>query len=188
VISLIQCNCGESIPVQSWNSDQPLQCPRCRLQLWHIAFPSFFQASQGTGKGELLLEQESSCFYHPEKKAVIICSSCGVFLCALCDIELNNEHLCSRCIQQGKKKGKLKNLEQERTLWDDVALALSLIPLLVWPFTVITAPITLYLIVKHWRSPASILGRTKFRFLLAGFIAFAQMTGWGFLIVHLLNQ
>jgi hypothetical protein len=188
VISLIQCKCGEPIPAQSWNSDEPLNCPRCRLQFWHVAFPSFFEESKNTGKGELILEQESSCFYHPEKKASVICASCGVFLCALCDIEMNHQHLCSRCIQQGKKKGKIKNLENERTLWDDASLALALIPLLAWPFTIVTAPITLYLIIKHWKDPTSILGRTKIRFILAGLIALGQIVGWGILIYHVINQ
>jgi len=65
-------------------------------------------------------------------------------------------------------------------LHDSVALALATLPaLLFWP-VLLTAPLTLFWIVRHWNSPGSILPRTRARFYLAGVIALSQI---GFIVV-----
>ena len=98
---------------------------------------------------------------------------------------MNGEHLCSLCIEEGQNKKRIKNLETSRTLYDDIALALALIPLLLFYFTIITAPIALYLSIRHWRSPSSILPRTKLRFIFAILIAGMELIGWGLLFFFL---
>ena len=127
----------------------------------------------------LVTEGEASCFYHPNKKAVLPCEACGRFLCALCDVELNGQHLCPACLASGQKKGKLSNLDNRRVLYDSLALTLALLPLLVWPFTLITAPAALFIAIRYWRAPGSLVQRTKIRLILAMFFALAQMAGWG---------
>jgi hypothetical protein len=136
--------------------------------------------SQGSA-AELLLAEGASCFFHPQKKAAGVCNYCGRFLCHVCDVEMNGEHLCSLCIEEGQNKKRIKSLETRRTLYDDIALGLALIPLLLFYFTIITAPIALYLSFRHWKSPSSILPRTKIRFIFAILIAVLELAGWGFL-------
>src|SRR5438874_13754528 len=87
------------------------------------------------------MEGEAGCFYHPQKRAIIPCAACGRFLCALCDVELNDEHLCPVCLETGRKKGKLTQLETKRTLYDSSALILSVLPIIcLWPLSIVTAP------------------------------------------------
>ena len=76
----------------------------------------------------MLVDGEASCFYHPAKKAVLPCESCGRFLCAVCDVEMNGQHLCPACLASGKKKGRLKQLENRRTLYDSLALGRRRLP------------------------------------------------------------
>ena len=124
---------------------------------------------------------EASCFYHPQKKAVVPCDSCGRFLCALCDVELHDEHLCPNCLESGRKKGNLKHLDKERILYDNIALRVAIYPLILfffWFVTIITAPAAIVLSIWYWKRPSSVLPRTKIRFILAILIAFAQIGAW----------
>ncbi|MGC3991484.1 MAG: hypothetical protein QM796_17720 [Chthoniobacteraceae bacterium] len=113
-------------------------------------------------------------------------ASCGRFLCALCDLELNGQHLCPSCLASGKKKGKIRNLENERTCHDGIALTLSLLPLLMWPITAVTAPCAVYYSIRHWKSPTSILPRTKIRFIFALIFAGIQCALWIYFLGFLL--
>src|SRR2546423_5298315 len=116
-------------------------CPACAVPLQVEIFPALFRRIAAGRDGEaVLVEGESSCLYHAQKKAVLPCEGCGRFLCALCDCELHGRHFCPACLEVGKKKGKIKNLENERTLYDSIALALTIFPLFIFYLTFITAP------------------------------------------------
>jgi len=153
------------------------------------AFPALFQEHEKGQSGEnTILENESSCFYHTKKRAVVPCAVCGRFLCALCNIEFNGQHLCPQCLEVGEKKRKMKSLETQRVLYDDIALSLAIIPaIFVWP-TLITAPMSLFIAIRHWKTPLSIIPRTKIRFIIAIVLSGLQITGWMFLFIKLLAK
>jgi hypothetical protein len=159
------------------------------LALW---FPAIQRANEDAaaiaGRTSLPLDaNEASCFYHPAKRAAIVCQTCGRFLCSLCDIELAGEHLCSNCIEAGKRKATLNKIEKNRTLYDEMALATSILPLLMWPATLITAPVTLVIVFRYWKKPLSIIPRTKSKYILAAIIACLQILGWSVVAYHLLT-
>ncbi len=157
-------------------------CPACGTLLQIEVFPALFRNQSVGRSGEaILVEGESSCFYHPQKKAVIPCQGCGRFLCALCDCELNGQHFCPTCLETGKTKGKIKNLENQRTLYDSIALSLAVYPLLIFYFTLITAPAALFVALRYWNAPRSIVHRTKVRYVTAIILASLQIAGWGLL-------
>lgn len=147
--------------------------------MWGDVFPALFRKQAFGISGETLLEDgEASCFYHPKKKAVIPCSACGRFLCALCDVEFNDQHLCPSCLETGKRKRKIKNLENQWTLYDSIALALAIFPMLFIFATILTAPMAIFMSIRYWNAPTSIIPRTKVRFIFAVIIAGLQMIGW----------
>ena len=139
-------------------------CPVCGTKLQIEVFPALVRpVAQGTA-AELQLEDEGTvCFFHPQKKAIVPCDGCGRFLCALCDCELNGEHLCPACLESGKKKGQVTALENKRTCYDSMALTLAIVGLLILSISFITAPIALFIAIRHWNSPTSIVRRGKAR-------------------------
>jgi hypothetical protein len=151
-------------------------------------FPAFLKEHRTGGSGEAASSDEASCYYHPNKKAVITCDHCGRFLCDLCDIQFGSEHICPTCLETGKKKGKIANLERERILYDRMALKLAIYPLLVFWLTIITAPLSLYLTIRHWRSPGSIVGGGRVRFLIAGLLSILEIAGWVLMIGYLVTK
>lgn len=125
-----------------------------------------------------MVEGESSCFFHPQKKAVVPCAGCGRFLCALCDCDFGGTHFCPACLEAGKSKGKIKALDNRRTRYDSIALALALLPMLIFYFTLITAPMTLFVAIRYWNAPRSLVRSNRTRFVLSIIIALLQIGGW----------
>src|SRR5204863_7371489 len=86
------------------------------------------------------------------------------------------------CLEAGRTKGKIKNLENRRTLYDSVALVLVVLPMVIfWPgilFTIITAPTAIFVAIRYWNAPPGIVRRTHARHIVAIVLAGLQILGW----------
>jgi hypothetical protein len=178
-LASVLCPVCRSVLNESYfNTGGETFCTTCGSPMEVYAFPALYRSFEGKTAEPLLMEEEASCFYHSQKKAVRPCSHCGRFLCSLCDVELDGEHLCPKCIEAGKEKKKLRSLESRCVLYDDIALSLSILPMLIFYFTIVTAPVVVFLTIRYWNAPSSILPRTKIRFLIASTFALLQIAGW----------
>jgi hypothetical protein len=180
--------CHTPISAEYYNSSDLIPCPSCHVPIRIDVFPAFYRGFRPGIEGETLVDDQASCFYHPQKKAVIPCDHCGRFLCALCDVEMGDKHLCPACLETGKKKGRIVNLDRHRLLYDGTALRLALFPMFTVWLTIFTAPIAIYLSIRHWNSPMSVIGRTKVRFILAIVISGLQIVAWATWIVHIVSR
>ena len=144
--------CGGQLPVDLFNRGDLSACPQCQVELQLEVFAAFYKSPEAAHTGErTVVESESSCFYHPQKKAVVPCEACGRFLCALCDVHLDGRHLCPSCLETGKKKQTIQNLEDKRVLYNRQALVLSLLPFF------ISGLAAIYLAVRYWKAPKSLV-------------------------------
>jgi hypothetical protein len=170
-----------------FNTQTLVNCPGCGALLALRLFPAFFKEAPISSAGEpILIEGQSACFYHPDKKAVLPCDGCGRFLCALCELDMNGRHICPVCLERGVEKGKLVELETGRTRYDQLAFWLALIPILFWPLTLLTAPGAIYLSIRHWNSPTHYIHPSRTKLILALLLASLQVAGWGVLFYLLL--
>jgi len=177
VLSCIKCN--SPLSKEAVNSNSLAACPSCDSLLRADVFPALYRSLPMGRSGQALpVDKNAGCFYHPRKKAVIPCSVCGRFLCALCDVALNGQHLCPSCLEKGKTKRKIKNLEIHRTCYDTIALLVATVSILIYWITLFTAPLVIYLTVRYWKTPTSIIPRTRIRFILAFAVAGLQIAGW----------
>ncbi len=166
-----------------------MTCPHCAALVEAYFFPGFFRPMQaGVAATALVDHTEASCFYHPAKQAVHVCDGCGRMICALCNIDMGEEHLCPTCISSGKKKGKITTLEDTRTRYDSIAMSLAIFGLLFYIVSIILAPAAIYIAIRHWNSPGSLLGVSRTRFVIAILIASATLLIWiavfGSMIFH----
>lgn len=186
---LLCSSCHTPLPAALCNSGESIHCPHCSKQLQVELFPAILRPlHEGGTVGLQITEGEASCYYHPDKQAVKVCSSCGRFICSLCEIDLVGRCLCPVCLEQGRQNEQLAELVNKRTLHDSIALNISILPLLFWPFTLITAPIAFYLAITAWRKPSSILPRTRIRQVLALLFSALQIIGWVVLGVLLFQK
>ena len=65
------------------------------------------------------------------------------------------------------------------------ALMLAVVPVFVWPVTLLTAPVAFYLAVTGWKEPQSLVAPGRWKLVLAGVISLVQLCAWGFLGVSL---
>ena len=184
---MLNCaKCNSPLPGQMINTYSAVPCPSCAAHSRTDVYPALYrEIPPGRAGDSLQLDKEAGCFYHPRKKAVVPCSVCGRFVCALCDVALNGQNLCPSCFEKGKTKRKIKNLENQRTCYDTIALLVATASILFYWFTIMTAPFVMYLTILHWNSPSSIIPRTKIRFVLAFIIASLQLVIWIFVFSKL---
>jgi hypothetical protein len=178
-------DCAWPVSTEAWNREDGIRCPGCSRKVEAAVFPAVLGTRTGALPEAVAADTEASCFFHPESRAAVPCDQCGRFLCRLCDIEMGGRHLCSKCFQSGIASSQLEIVETRRTMHDSIALAFATFPaLLFWP-VIFTAPAALYIVVRRWRSPGSLLPRTRIRFYLAALFAVAELVGLGVLIYAL---
>ena len=169
-------------------------CQSCSQQLQLVLFPALGQnpllpATATTG----LTEGSSTCFYHANKPAVQTCESCGAFLCSLCDLDLGNLHLCPRCLESGKTAKTKEKIITHHPRYDGIAFLLSLTPfsLVLWFVTPVTAPLSLFLAIRGWKKPNSLISKGWAYRIFAILLALLQIVGFVafvFLIISSINK
>jgi hypothetical protein len=179
--SLIYCSkCGRAVSDSIFNIALPVPCENCGAELQVTVFPAMAKEQGPVELGDSLqTDDEASCFYHPHKKAVVACESCGRFLCSLCEISMAGRRLCPNCLEIGRSQERMEELITHRTLYDRIALSVALWPLLMVFITILTAPMAIYISIRHWKSAPSIVpGWRKARFTCAILIALLELGGW----------
>lgn len=187
MLILVHCiRCSKPLDENSFNTGKLSTCRSCGAPTRVELFPAFYRNPiRGNTADPVVMDQEAGCYYHPRKRAVIPCSRCGRFLCALCDVEVNGEHVCFPCLETGKANNRIGGLEKSRFLYDSMALSLSLIPMLFIYITIVTAPIAIFMVFRYWKKPLSIVPRTKIRYIAAFFIAVVQIVAWAVVISNI---
>ncbi len=185
---MIACpKCQIILPATTANSRKLHRCPGCRVQVRADLFNAYYEPVSRGVPGEAIQEQgEAECFYHPGKKAVVPCGACGRLLCALCEVEIAGRHLCMGCLQAGPARQKMARLKNKNILYDSLALALATLPVLFIFPTLITGPAAIYVAVRYWKAPSTIVPRSRIRSLAAILLGAGQTAGWSFFFIGML--
>ena len=176
----IQCpKCKARLFEPVFNQPDLVPCPACATPLQIEIFPAFFRrVAPGRDAEAVMVEGESSCFYHAQKKAVVPCDACGRFLCALCDCEVKGRHLCPGCLESGQKKRNIQGLEKMRVLHSRQALLLAILPLF------ITGLAAIYVALRYRKEPGSIVAPMRWAFPTALVLGSLQTLAFVFFIVR----
>jgi len=174
---LLQCpRCRAWLLGAVFNQPQLSPCPACGASLVVEVFPAFFRPMESGTSGEaVMVEGESSCFYHPQKKAVQPCDACGRFLCALCDCAIKGQHLCPACLESGSKKQAIQGLEDVRPLHSRQALMLSCLPFF------ITGLGGIYMALRYRNAPGSLVRPMRWAMNVALALGVLQTLSFGVL-------
>jgi hypothetical protein len=192
MIAPVLCpKCSVPVPAAYFNAPVFGSCPACGVQLRVRLFPALLRPVTAGSVGDRITDAgQAACFYHPHKTAHVPCDACGRFICALCDVELQGQHLCPSCVESGRRKGTLTTFENKRMLWDSIAITTAVLPLLVlWFASFITAPAAIIVAIIGWRKPRSLAPRrAKPRFIFAIVFSVLVLVGWGVGIWYLVTQ
>jgi hypothetical protein len=167
VIAFLCPACRTELGIEPGTEEVMAACPSCAAPIEAYFLPAFFRPVEaGASATPLADAAESSCFYHPQKQAARVCDGCGRMICALCDVDLGSGHLCPACIASGRKKGQLTTLEGRRMRYDSIVMSLGIFSVIFYFAAIILAPAAIYLTIRHWNSPGSVLGRNRARFIV----------------------
>ncbi len=177
---LIFCpNCNGALPGRFFrHASVEGSCSTCATEISVTLFPALFRPSAKIDPQSLsTAEGEAGCYEHANKRAVALCNKCGRFLCALCEVEVDGKVWCPSCLIPGGSSTTIQALEKQRTLFDSIALALAIFPflLLFYP-SIFTAPVVVYVAIRYWKRPSSIIPRGKWRFVVALIAVLLEMS------------
>lgn len=173
-------------------------CPACGRNVESTLLPALHKAS--TPQAPPLPEAppapgETACFYNPNRRATKVCDHCGVFVSDSWAAKWGNQTVCLKCIEDLRSKRKDTRFEAKRTLWDNIALFLTTGPwvlaliflatVIFYGFaafcvllTVITAPAAIFVALRYWNAPRSLVPRGRGRLILALSLSTVQLVLW----------
>jgi len=136
---------------------------------------------------EQAAEGEAACYNHATRKAVLVCESCGRFLCSLCDLETNQRHYCPSCFETRQTAGRLGQLPTQLLRYDRIAVALSFCSLVLccWP-SILTAPAVFFLAFRYWNAPGSESRGARIGIISSVILSLLQLGWWVVLILSLI--
>jgi len=166
------------LPIWELAGREVAVCTQCGSSNRARVFPAALAAPGVPAPVEFAADGEAACFDHPSKRAVAACQQCGRFVCRLCAVEFGAATLCPSCVAAGSGQAKAANLETSRVLYDSIALMLPLVSLVLWPFTLITAPGAVVFTLMKWRQPISLVRRNRWRFVMALLVGLVETGLW----------
>jgi hypothetical protein len=170
--------CKRVLGPESWIDAHHGVCFRCKTDYEFVGFPALHATRARIAPQAAVLAADSVCFFHAENRAEAICEGCGRLLCPVCTVPFAGQKLCPTCISAAKVS-QAPNITRDRVLFDGIAMVLAWLPLLIWPFTLITAPVALGIAIYGWNKPGSLVrGPGRVRLVIAMIIALVQIGGW----------
>lgn len=187
--TIVRCGrCSGALNIPEAIGAGSVDCRSCATptQVW--LFPALYREREAQKAQALQEEGHSSCMNHPQKRAVAVCDACGKFLCALCDVDWNGEHLCPSCIGHRKNADPEGALRTEYYHYDLIALLLALIAIPTSFFGIFIAPIVIYLGWRYWKAPWRPVPYRKWTMVLAVLLATMALIGWSSLFLFALTS
>jgi len=155
---------------------------RCGVEARALVYPAILRVCEASAGEAIQAAGEAACFAHDDKRAVASCDSCGRFVCALCRIEWGSRVLCPACLNSAEKRSAL--LVRSRIMFDTMALATALASVFLFTLSILTAPISIYLAIRSFRAPRSLVPRAMWRAWVALTVSVLELGGWAWLLVY----
>lgn len=151
-------------------------CGGCRTKLDYVFFPARRRAKP-VARAVRSVDGDATCYFHAQNQAAAVCDGCGRYVCAVCEVPgERDERLCPPCVSAGRKK--VVEKADELITYDAMATTLALLPIIMWPVTLITAPAALTLAIYGWRKPRSLVRPGCGRFVAAIILSGLQICAW----------
>ncbi len=185
---MISCKkCGCSLSETLVNTDGFVFCPACAVPFIVRVYPAASATvSVDQGPDAARKEEQAGCFYHPGRPAEVVCAGCGRFICALCEVDLQHRHFCPACVRQQMEKEESAEIVRAHVRFDKIAFYLAIVPLFVWPATLLTGPAAMIMGIRYWNRPVSLVTTGRPRLAAAVLVGGLQTLGWLSLVVVVL--
>ncbi len=157
-----------------------VSCGSCSADISALTFPAVARRSPAVA-GPDTPGAGAMCFFCEGRSATTFCESCGRLICERCEIDWAGQTTCLTCVHANREVRDADSYRSRRVLYDNLALSLLLWPLIVPVYGLfgmaLTAPIALFLVIRHRKASRGIVPRGRFRLFAAGAIATLALAG-----------
>lgn len=206
-MALVKCtSCGGGIPETLFRYGDSAPCPVCKRMIRAWRLPALYKSAEITPPPLPEVPPapgEATCFYNPSRRATKGCDHCGVFISDAWAAQWGTQTVCLKCLEELHAKNSDTRFEARRILWDNIALGFSvgpwivamvlLLTLVLYPFaimvvflTLLTAPAAIFIALRYWNSPRSLVPRGRARLVWATLLGAFQLVAWVMLIVGII--
>jgi hypothetical protein len=132
-------------PAGDWLHDGLVTCPRCDNYFESFVFTPPEQRLHvvpviaTTGP-----EGANVCANHPGNTAVTSCQRCGLFICALCDMNLGTGSYCPACFDRVRAEDQLAPAKTRYRDYAGLARVMVVAGFLIWFLSVLFGPLGIY--------------------------------------------
>ncbi len=179
----IDCpKCNNALVVKMAGTQVERTCPDCGAKLRFFLFPRLFRkpSSQNDSQSNSSTEGDATCQFYPELKAELVCDECGCFMSQKAAINWGGRDLCLPCLHNLREQKQSADFQAKTNIYDNRALAL-----VTWlaPVTLFTAPLALFILIRHRKAGSGFIPRSKFRWRLALALSILWIIFWITLLV-----
>jgi len=169
--------CGNRLTVEDSGGEMHQNCHVCQAKLSFFVFPRLFRESpvETDFSSAVSVSGDATCHFYPELKAELVCDECGCFLSKTASVNWGGRDLCMPCLHQLRENKRSLDFQAETRVYDNRALAL-----VTWmaPFTLFTAPLALFILIRHRKGDTGFVPRGKFRWWLAMVLSVLWIIFW----------
>lgn len=179
--AILQCpSCRSPLKVGRPVSSLEERCPVCRAEVHVTTFPRLYGNFSGGAEDAPAAENEATCSFFPSLRAQLVCDECGTFLSYRASTRWGGQVLCLPCLHRLREVEKSPDFIAKSKLQDRRALFL-----VTWlaPFTLFTAPLAIFLLLRHRGKPEGFVPRGRTVWWLAMSLATGWLAAWLALIV-----
>ncbi len=165
-------------------TDGIVLCPRCGGEYEARVFHPPTRSARVLQLVQSGPEGAGACANHPRNAAVTNCERCGIFICSLCELEVDGAKYCPGCFERLAQEGSIQSARTRFRAYGSLA-GLSAIAGLFLSGLFLGFPLgglALYYVIKGFRTRRD-SGASMFGLLLSTFIALAAIAFSVFMVV-----
>ena len=177
----LQCpTCRNNLSLDQSANRVSEDCPVCRSEVRITIFPRFYQEPPKQINSPLASEDEAVCSFYPELRAEKVCDVCGCLMSQKASAKWGDKDYCLPCLYRLREEEKDAAFVARARLYDNRALAM-----VTWfaPLSLFTAPVALFLLLRHGKGNQSFVPRSAARWWLALLLSSAWILLWGAIII-----
>lgn len=171
-----QCPHCNGTLTPDWVRDGTIDCPYCMSRFDARAFHPPALAIRAVEHAGARPEDDTACAYHERNAAVTSCQRCGVFICALCDMNIGTGSYCPQCFERVRNEGALQSAARRYRDYTAMGRLSIFAGIFIWFMMLLTGALAVYYGVKGLKQRRE-FGRTILGPVLVILFGLGQVAG-----------
>ena len=145
-------HCGAEVDFPAMR-DGEQTCAKCHTAFVARVFHPPQRSARALQLAQLGPDGATSCANHARNAAVANCARCGLFICSLCQITIEEGTWCPSCFDRLSKEGRVAGATTRVRDYASLSITMALLSLFIFPITGIPlGSLSIYYAIKGFRN------------------------------------